>query len=322
MGDYIADRITTTSRFQEVKISDFPTITICMDPPQKSAIAKSFGFKSLQDIHTKKVANMTLLERFEIISYKLNQDFYINDLKIGNNKEFVIEPIVTYFQGICYKLNPKFKIKHQFETKIFSLQFSKEVKDLPQNFDVYLTSKTSMLNIVTDIWPQYSCGKVSISISNNNRKVTNIKYRAIEYIFKTGVGNSDECITKIISDSKCSKCFYVSGTSLPICNSTQDFVCIWSLYNHWQKCLLNKHIFAYVPQINKIQMYENNSNTSAVFYISAASKSKQIMEEIDVITLAGLIGSIGGSLGMFFGFSFTSYLSILIEKLIKKMFKN
>ena len=76
------------------------------------------------------------------------------------------------------------------------------------------------------------------------------------------------------------------------------------------------------PQINKIQMYETNSNTSAVFYISAASKSKQIMEEIDVITLAGLIGSIGGSLGMFFGFSFTSYLSILIEKLIKKMFKN
>ena len=168
MGDYIADRITTTSRFQEVKISDFPTITICMDQPQKSAIAKSFGFKSMQDIHIKEVANMTLLERFEIISYKLNQDFYINDLKIGNNKEFVIEPIVTYFQGICYKLNPKFKIKHQFETKIFSLQFSKEVKDLPQNFDVYLTSKTSMINIVTDIWPQYSCGKVSISISNNN----------------------------------------------------------------------------------------------------------------------------------------------------------
>ena len=155
-----------------------------------------------------------------------------------------------------------------------------------------------------------------------NSKITNIKYRAIEYIFKTGVDNSDECITKIISDSKCSKCFYVSGTSLPICNSTQDFVCIWSLYNHWQKCLLNKHVFAYVPQMNKIQMYENNSNTSAVFYISAASKSKQIMEEIDVIMLAGLIGSIGGSLGMFFGFSFTSYLSILIEKLIKKMFKN
>ena len=60
MGDYIADRITTTSRFQEVKISDFPTITICMDPPQKSAIAKSFGFKSLQDIHIKEVANHTV----------------------------------------------------------------------------------------------------------------------------------------------------------------------------------------------------------------------------------------------------------------------
>ena len=330
MGDYIADRITTTSRFQEVKISDFPTITICMNPPQKSAVAKKFGFKNMQDIHFQEVENLTLLERFEAISYKLNQDFYINDLKIlrsleiGNNEEFIIEPIVTYFKGICYKLEPKFKINSQFEIKTFSIEFSKEIKDLPTRFDVYLTSKTSTLNICNDIWPQYPFGKVSISLSNKNSKITNIQiqYRTIEYIFKTGVDNSDECMTKVIKASKCSTCFFVSGTSLPFCNSTQDLGCIWNLYNHWHKCLLNKHVFAYVPQINEIQTHGYNSNASAVFYISAASKSKQIMEEIDVITLAGLIGSIGGSLGMFFGFSFTSYLSILIEKLIKKMFKN
>ena len=113
-----------------------------------------------------------------------------------------------------------------------------------------------MLNIVTDIWPQYSSGKVSISISKIDRKMTNIKYRAIEYIFKTGVSNSDECVTKIIKDSNCSKCFYISGTSWPICNSTLDFDCIWGLYNQWQKCLLNKHVFAYVPQMNEIQTHE------------------------------------------------------------------
>ena len=130
MGDYIADRITTTSRFQEVKTSDFPTITMCMNPPQKSSVAKKFGFKSMQDIHFQEVENLTLLERFEAISYKLNQDFYINDFIIGNNKEFVIEPIVTYFQGICYKLEPTFKINSQFESKTFRVQFSKEIKAL------------------------------------------------------------------------------------------------------------------------------------------------------------------------------------------------
>ena len=49
--------------------------------------------------------------------------------------------------------------------------------------------------------------------------------------------------------------------------------------------------------------------------------TKQIIEEIDVITFAGLIGSIGGSLSMFFGFSFTSYLLFTIEKFTTKIFK-
>ena len=42
------------------------------------------------------------------------------------------------------------------------------------------------------------------------------------------------------------------------------------------------------------------------------------MEEIDVITLAGLIGSIGGSLGMFFGFSFAAYTMSLVHIFIVK----
>ena len=80
---------------------------------------------------------------------------------------------------------------------------------------------------------------------------------------------------------------------------------------------------AYVPKKNENPFYGNNNLSDELHVkVNYFYKSKQIMEEIDVITLAGLIGSIGGSLGMFFGFSFTSYLSILIEKLIKKMFKN
>ena len=75
---------------------------------------------------------------------------------------------------------------------------------------------------------------------------------------------------------------------------------------------------AYVPQKNEDPIYGINVTQ---LQISSASKTKQIMEEIDVITLSGLIGSIGGSLGMFFGFSITSYLSFVIEKLTKKGFK-
>ena len=68
-------------------------------------------------------------------------------------------------------------------------------------------------------------------------------------------------------------------------------------------------------------VYDQNLSASGVFIVSTTSNTKQIIEEIDVITLSGLIGSIGGSLGMFFGFSLTSYLFFAIEKFTKKIFK-
>ena len=146
-------------------------------------------------------------------------------------------------------------------------------------------------------------------------------YRTVDYTFKTGVENSSECVTKIIQELRCqNKCFYISGSSLPICNSTTDFLgCFWAHYTQWQECLLQKHAVAYVPQKDEEPIYGNNVTQLQIS--SEASKTKQIMEEIDVITLSGLIGSIGGSLGMFFGFSITSYISFVIEKLTKKGFK-
>ena len=192
---------------------------------------------------------------------------------------------------------------------------------LPSHFTVFLTSPTATLNIATDIWPQYLPGKVKVSF--NAQKLTIIKYdRAIEYTFKNGVENSATCIESIIEASECNKCLYFSGSSLPICNSTKDFQCIWPYYKYWQKCLLQLHPVAYVPQLNEVPIFDPNISASGVFIISAASETKQIIEEIEVITLAGLIGSIGGSLGMFFGFSITSYLALAIEKLVKSVCNN
>ena len=45
---------------------------------------------------------------------------------------------------------------------------------------------------------------------------------------------------------------------------------------------------------------------------------KEVKEEIFVITTQGMIGSVGGSLGMFFGFSFSAFVLYLIEKIIKR----
>ena len=92
--------------------------------------------------------------------------------------------------------------------------------------------------------------------------------------------------------------------------------------NFLKKCFLQKHSFAYLPDLEESPVYGQNLSASGVFIVSTTSNTKQIIEEIDVITFAGLIGSIGGSLGMFFGFSITSYLLFAIEKFTKKIFNS
>ena len=328
MGDYMADRITTTSRFEEVSELKFPTITICMDPPQKPSVALMYGFKRLFDINWKDVPNTTLYERFESTSYILNKDFSIkinlfekqkDYLLVGDSDNYFVEPIVTAHQGICYKIDPKFKVTNYTSVTI-RLFLNDSITEKPSHLVVYLTSSSATLNLAADTWPHFSPGEIKLPL-DNAKKITVITYRTVEYIFKTGVGNSSECVTEIIEKSKCkNSCFPLSGSSLPICNSTKYFWCIWSDYTQWRKCLLQKHAVAYVPKTHDNLIYGKKFSADVEMKVSARTQGKQIVEEIDVITLSGLIGSIGGSLGMFFGFSITSYISLVIEKISMKVF--
>ena len=321
MGDYIADRVTTTSRFEKALESEFPTITICMDPPQKPSVAKMYGFQSVTDINLKDVPNTTLLERFKAISYILNKDFSIKvynrfDLKIGNYNSFWVKPIVTYYRGICYKIGQKFKVINASYVS-FRFHLNESNTEQPNDVLMYLTSPDATLNLATGVWPQYAPAEVKIPLDTT--KKTDIQYQTVQHTFKTGTENASQCATDVIEKSTCKNCSTLSGTLLPFCYSAKDKECIFSYYARWQKCLLQKRTVAYVPQKNEILRYSKNT-TEVIVRVFAFSNSKQIMEEIDVITLSGLIGSVGGSLGMFFGFSITSYLSLIIEKISLKVF--
>ena len=334
MEDFIAGRTTTTSELKQVEESDFPTITICMDPPLKPSVTPKFGLNWAWDVYEKGIPdtampNTTLVEKLETLSYVMDKDFSIKirskneslvNLKVGNNIRFAIEPVFTFMKGICYKMEPKFKVTSQYIPDFtFQIEFKVTDEDVPSHFMLYLTSPDATLSIATEIWAQYLPG--TVKFPSNSTKFSIITYdRAIQYNFKTGVGNSSECMAKVMEESQCNKCYYTS--SLPLCDSMEDFECLWGSNKVWQKCLLQKHPVAYLPKLNEYKAYDANFSTPGVFMIVAMTDTIQIIEEIDIITLSGLIGSIGGSLGMFFGFSITPYLSFLIEKITKTIFNS
>ena len=51
----------------------------------------------------------------------------------------------------------------------------------------------------------------------------------------------------------------------------------------------------------------------------AASKTRNVHEEILIFDEIGLVGTLGGSLGLFVGFSFLGAISPCVETLIDKM---
>ena len=104
-------------------------------------------------LHLKDVPNTTLFERFEASSYILNKDFSIKaydkfDLKVGVSDYFLIEAIVTWYHGICYKIGQKFKITEaSYVSFIFHLNESNT--DQPNDVMMYLTSPDATLNLAT-----------------------------------------------------------------------------------------------------------------------------------------------------------------------------
>ena len=58
---------------------------------------------------------------------------------------------------------------------------------------------------------------------------------------------------------------------------------------------------------------------NAYFIIKLASKKRNVFEEILMMDEIGLVGSLGGSLGLFVGFSFFGYVTPILETAFNKV---
>ena len=107
-------------------------------------------------------------------------------------------------------------------------------------------------------------------------------------------------------------------TLLP-CNTGPDFWCIEKFtLNERQnryECLQLKnqkefHVDAYQDG------FTNGTKTGVEVVIYSSRNTKRVKEEMLVITTGDFIGSVGGSLGLFLGFSFFTYLLEILQKFV------
>ena len=340
-----------STRFAMPDEMEFPTMTICIQDGMKKSVKDEYGllenvefwFNIYRNQNNSKYVgppNQTLSETFEDLSFVLNRDYVVGislyptldltNLTLGMNSvpsmdgvlnSYSVEPLHTLFFGTCLKIQPIgsgswFKT-HRVTIKVTLLIDNlKKRKDRPKAFDIYLTSNETWHGVELSNWKRFKPTIKSLKFG----KQKYLSIWNIERIFREGIRDSTSCYTEVLMrTANCSyMCDMRSYTLLPPCRTYEELTCMLENWDPKEDCLRHKIIKRYAPtdRQNKIAL-EHESNV----VISFESKESQIMEEIDVISFPNLIGSIGGSLGMFFGFSFAGYFQVVFDKCFERFFK-
>ena len=99
-----------------------------------------------------------------------------------------------------------------------------------------------------------------------------------------------------------------------------------------QECLKQKEFKQYSASIQETEInfdplnYEQflevgMTDSNIQFMIFAASSTSNVFEEVLIFDEIGLVGTLGGSLGLFIGFSFLDYITPCVDALIEKVAK-
>ena len=89
-------------------------------------------------------------------------------------------------------------------------------------------------------------------------------------------------------------------------------------------CLEQKKYKLYSARVEEIDMINENEDfhvdsMNSQFIFRFSSNKRLVYEEVLILDEIGLIGSLGGSLGLFVGFSFFGYVMPLLEALFDKV---
>ena len=333
MSTFMKGRTTITQRVESVNSLEFPTITICIDPATKLSVAKKYGFESHNDKFYKDVPNKTLPEIFDEITYGLDQDFNLfnyngQKINLGLNEidayfssakmQFQVDTIKTYNSGACIKLEPRSEMTSLSYRFRLSIQLSPTI-DTEDSIDSILfifTSNMSWINFPENSWPQYKPLKVRVNVI---KEYTHLVLQKEEEYFMDGKGSSAACLKTLIESQNCShSCWTTTVPGVPYCKTAQEHICqferIWGTQEYLD-CYRTKKA-TYYSLIDRVENpYHKDKNTMKTdVYIGVKSMKKVIKEEVLVLTLQDLIGSVGGSLGLFFGFSFSAVLFSVLNK--------
>ena len=296
-----------------------PTITICF----KVRVREREFFRYGTDF------NITFVVKSE--DYKNIDNFTLsigeNDLKMSSTKVYLQE-MYTYFSGVCYSI----RAMRKTDKKYIRLHIWNNAKPLP-SISVHFTSKENSYGIT---YGSFKDGNVeSFDLSNG-------KYKYVELILKKRIHlkcshkSFYENLGSKIMESDFNNC---SSTCIPIFIPNVEYpLCPYDKFKEWYQnncteCDCSANIIQDIMQniernddhlpfchmarykvYNDLESVLYNHNNIRLEYRFATMKT-EVYKQYLIYDVIGMVGLVGGTLGLFIGFSFSNVSMFLIEYL-------
>ena len=313
----------TSFKIYDEEVKELPTFTFCPDPVlNKLEYGKDFLIKYGKN-------NNTLMEG-------------LNNVQFNDFKEIVhLEKITTYNFGACYMISTN-KYHQQLTEEggyeIFYFSYAEQIveEEFP-TMKVFIASKKNSYGTTNSYWVEGEVMKFELD-KNTNEIGVQLKMAKEIYLINKGLCHEEsfqECLARELFKQDYSSCpkkcvvFSLPTKALPICQTNEEVTCsmqfiqpIFQEIATKRTCKKSCTTFDISGTVNVKRKNDSQVYYDKTFYYTIEPPYLvKVSEEYIIYDVIGMVASIGGTLGLFIGFSFTNVTSGLIN-LMKKLLKN
>ena len=351
------EKYTNTAKFEErVETVEAPTITICSG--WKKSLMDQYKITNMVFQMEPDNITMNVRDLFDEVTHELNKDFSISvsnilshpvPLNVGINtikegeelvQSYTVKKNLSTRYGKCYIVIPN-QLQMTPLEDIWSVTIAKNItsenKDMNKIFiqisandtfnSLYFKMNGVKNDITEQIFTQETNGYIEIEYTEKNMEFT--KECSEDGFFRCFANRIMES-----SEFNCSrKCIPIYAQSvmedidhdIPTCTNNSEEYCMIGInsYKKWmklksacQKQCKNKAAILDLDRISSKPIYHFGDVQLELYLQVTATKVRY--KEYLIYDGIGMFGSIGGSLGLFVGFSLFDSLSLVLEYVLKK----
>ena len=269
----------------------------------------------------------------------------------GFSMPIMVEELISYGALKCYKISSDMEIRNgELFCNTIKFEMNKLEPDYPKAIKMVIASETNINGVIfTDAYLEGDVIEVNFDLDAEPKRSTMVylQQKNNEYLSLTSNCSNEnslfECIGDIslemIMNGTCDiKCIppitksvlklAKKESNLPLCDNYEDNFCLgYALLqksmevNQLESCPRSCRQVDYYGKVIKTDSLERSwsEDTDVEVCYGFSTMNIKVDEEYLIYTFADMVGAIGGSYGLFLGFSFLDQLFALLEILQQKL---